>query len=324
MLLHPLPVVHADRRRTALSNTMQLPDITREPGVHAILRAALREDIGRGDVTTRALIPARAVARADLVSRQECTVAGAAVTAALFQMMDARLKVRIAIRDGQRAGAGQRVMRITGPAKSILTAERVALNFIQRLSGIATLTAAFVRGAGPRNVAVMDTRKTTPGLRRLEKYAVRCGGGRNHRMGLDDMILIKDNHRMFWAGEGGLGEAVRTARRAYPHLPIEIEVESEAELRDALAGRPDWILLDNMPTGLMARCVKIARGRCKLEASGGIGLGNIRRIARTGVDAISIGRLTHSAPAIDMSLELEVPQRARNYSKHVVRGNNHE
>lgn len=310
MLLYTLPLGPESRRLTGMQ--MNFQSIAREPAIRAVLRNALREDVGRGDVTSAALIPARSRASADLITRQPCTVAGAGLAAAIFRMLDKRLRVRIFLEDGRRARVGQCILRVSGPARSILTAERVALNFIQRLSGIATLTTAFVRAAKHRNCAILDTRKTTPGLRRLEKYAVLCGGGRNHRMGLYDMILIKDNHRMFWKGEGRLGECVRAARRAYPRLPVEIEVETEAEMRDALAGRPDWILLDNMRPARMARCAKIARGKCKLEASGGIDLGNIRRVAQTGVDAISIGRLTHSAPAIDMSLEISPPQSSEN------------
>ena len=199
------------------------------------------------------------------------------------------------------------MMTISGPAASILIAERTALNFMQRMTGIATMTAGFVARTKRFGVAILDTRKSTPGLRLLEKYAVLCGGGRNHRMGLYDKVLIKDNHRALWnrAHAGNLGEAVRVARGKNPGLEVEIEVEDERELVSALAGRPEWILLDNMTPGAIRRCVKLCAGRSRLEASGGITSANVAAVAATGVDAISLGCLTHSAPAADLSLEFE-------------------
>jgi len=196
---------------------------------------------------------------------------------------------------------------LEGRARSILAAERVALNFLQRLSGIATLTRRFVEKAGPFGVQVLDTRKTAPTLRVLEKYAVLCGGGSNHRFGLFDRILIKDNHRAAWSrhGAGGLGGAVKEARARFPRHIIEIEVENEDELEQVLPAKPDWIMLDNMPPARLERCVALARGRCKIEASGGVTLDTIEAVARTGVDAVSIGALTHSAPAADFSLEFQ-------------------
>ena len=187
----------------------------------------------------------------------------------------------------------------------MLRAERVGLNLVQRLSGIATLTARYVEAVAGTNARVVDTRKTTPGLRALEKQAVRCGGGANHRFGLFDRVLIKDNHRAFWGGgeRRPLADAVRAARAKYPRLLVEIEVESEADLRDALAARPDWVLLDNMPPALLRRCARLCRGVCHTEASGGITLDTVARVAATGVDAISVGALTHSAPAVDLSME---------------------
>ena len=197
-------------------------------------------------------------------------------------------------------------MTIRGSARSILTAERTALNFLQRMSGIATLTSVFVDKARRHGVMILDTRKTTPTLRILEKYAVLCGGGRNHRFGLFDRFLIKDNHRRLWGhGQAArLGDAVHQARKRFPGLPVEVEVESEAELRSALDGKPEWILLDNMAPARLRCCVKICAGRSRLEASGGINLRNISRVAATGVDAVSLGCLTHSAPAADLSLEI--------------------
>ncbi|MFN2352576.1 MAG: carboxylating nicotinate-nucleotide diphosphorylase, partial [Kiritimatiellia bacterium] len=205
---------------------------------------------------------------------------------------------------GATVAAGETIMIIAGALAPILTAERTALNFMQRLCGIATLTAAFVERAGTSDLKILDTRKTTPTLRLLEKYAVRCGGGVNHRMGLYDMILIKDNHRRLWRACGGVSAAIRGARRRYPALPIEIEVEDLDELREALAAGPDWIMLDNMSPPLMRECVAVVGGRCRLEASGGINLSMISEIAETGVDAVSLGCLTHSAPSVDLSLEI--------------------
>jgi len=194
-------------------------------------------------------------------------------------------------------------MCITGKARAILAGERTALNFMQRLTGIATLTARFVARVKPYGTRILDTRKTTPNWRILEKYAVRCGGGCNHRMGLYDQVLIKDNHRRLWGGRD-LAEAVHMARRRCPGVSVEMEVESEAELERALASRPDWILLDNMTPKRLRRCVRLGRGCCPMEASGGITLGNVRAVAATGVQAISLGCLTHSAPAADLSLEI--------------------
>ena len=194
-------------------------------------------------------------------------------------------------------------MRITGKARAILAGERTALNFLQRLTGIATLTARFVEQVKPHATRILDTRKTTPTWRTLEKYAVRCGGGTNHRMGLYDQVLIKDNHRRLW-GARDLAEAVHMARRRCPGVPVEVEVETEAELERALAARPDWILLDNMTLRRLRRCVRLCRGRCPLEASGGITLANVKAVAAAGVQAISLGCLTHSAPAADLSLEI--------------------
>jgi len=274
-----------------------------------LVRRALAEDLGAGDVTSRALVPAGLWGRARIIARSGCVVCGLEVTRRVFQMVDRRLRVRFLLRDGRRAAPGRTVAVVRGPVRGLLAGERTALNFLQRLSGIATLTAEYVRRVRPYRVAILDTRKTTPGLRWLEKYAVRCGGGCNHRLGLYDMVLIKDNHRRIWRGcaAGGLSAAIAAVRQRYPHLPVEIEVESEPELREALEGRPDWILLDNMKPRQLRRCVALCGGRCRLEASGGVTLRSVRRIAATGVQAISIGALTHSAPAADLSLELDAP-----------------
>jgi nicotinate-nucleotide pyrophosphorylase (carboxylating) len=223
----------------------------------------------------------------------------------VFHAVDPEIDFETRARDGRSVRCGDSLCAVRGSARSLLTAERTALNFLQRMTGIATLTARFVEAVRPFGVAILDTRKTTPGLRAIEKYAVRCGGGTNHRMGLYDRVLIKDNHRYAWEAETRrpIDEAVQQARLRYPGMLIEVEVESEEELECALRGTPDWVLLDNMPPDQIRRCVRICHGRARLEASGGITLENIRDVAATGVDAISLGCLTHSAPAADLSLE---------------------
>jgi nicotinate-nucleotide pyrophosphorylase (carboxylating) len=229
------------------------------------------------------------------------------VAAAVFRQVDPGIVCHADVRDGQRVVRDQGLLRIEGPIRGILTGERTALNFMQRMTGIATRTRQFVDRVAPYGVKILDTRKTTPTLRVLEKYAVTCGGGTNHRMGLYDMVLIKDNHRRLWqaAGLSNLEGAVAAARTRFPGVPVEVEVESEEELRAALEGHPEWIMLDNMPPDRMRRCVEICAKRSRLEASGGVTLETVEAIAATGVDAISIGGLTHSAPAADLSLELE-------------------
>jgi len=287
---------------------MRLPDIAAEPAVQESVARALAEDRGAGDVTTLPLVPEKRMAAGTLLAREPCIVAGMPVAELAFHGVDPKLAVEHLLEDGARAEPDQPVLRVNGRAASILTAERTALNFMQRMCGIATLAAQFVERARPFGVEILDTRKTAPTLRRFEKYAVLCGGGRNHRMGLYDMALVKDNHRKLWAGDGAgsLSEAVRRIRQRYPGIPVEVEVESEAELDDVLAGGPDWVLLDNMAPEQLKHCVARCAGRCRLEASGGITLENVAEVAASGVDAISLGCLTHSARAIDLSLELEL------------------
>ncbi|MBU1694471.1 MAG: carboxylating nicotinate-nucleotide diphosphorylase [Verrucomicrobia bacterium] len=284
-----------------------LPDLASDPQVRDLVRRALEEDIGPGDCTSEALIGENEQASAVILARRACIVAGLPVAQLVFKTRDAQVDCRSEVRDGDEVKAGQSVLTLNGRARSILAAERVALNFLQRLSGIATLTRQFVQKAAPFGVQIMDTRKTTPTLRALEKYAVLCGGGANHRAGLFDRILIKDNHRAAWArhGAGGLAGAISEARRRFPKHVIEIEVENESELEQVLPAGPDWVLLDNMEPDQLRRCVAIVHGRCKIEASGGITLENIEAVARTGVDAVSVGVLTHSAPAADFSLEFQ-------------------
>jgi nicotinate-nucleotide pyrophosphorylase (carboxylating) len=281
--------------------------IADDPFARAAVRRALEEDVGSGDATTLALVPPGRVVDAAVLCRGECTVSGCDVAASVFLEVDPRCEIRILVPDGRRAQPGETLMALRGPAQAILTAERTALNFMQRMTGIATLTARFVDKVRVWHTAILDTRKTTPGLRALEKYAVRCGGGENHRFGLFDRVLIKDNHRRLCVGENGdsgLDAAIEKARSSFPKLLIEVEVENDDELISALKGRPDWILLDNMAPADMARCVSLCAGRVKIEASGGVTLENVEEVARSGVTAISLGCLTHSAPAADLSLEI--------------------
>ena len=280
--------------------------IAEHAGVRDLIARALAEDIGTGDVTTLSVIPENVTGRAVILARGPCTVAGVDVARAVFAQVEPALTCEARVRDGTEAHADEVLVAIHGPIRGILTGERTALNFMQRLTGIATRTRQFVEKVKAYDVRILDTRKTTPTLRVLEKYAVTCGGGTNHRMGLYDMVLIKDNHRRFWqqAGISNLAGAVEAARAKFPGIPVEVEVESEDELRDALRAKPEWILLDNMTPERLARCVTVAAGQVRLEASGGVTLDTVEAIAVTGVDAISIGGLTHSAPAADLSLEL--------------------
>jgi len=234
-------------------------------------------------------------------------VAGGAVAAAVLRAVDPEAACATVVADGRDAAPGQTLLTFSGRAAAILTAERTALNFMQRMCGIATLTRRFVEAVQPWGTMILDTRKTTPGFRLFEKHSVLCGGGANHRFGLYDRVLMKDNHRRLWMGgdPDRLDLAVAAARRCFPNLAVEVEVESVAELLSALRGRPEWVLLDNMDCAGMRECVRIAAGRAKLEASGGITLERAAEVAATGVDALSLGCLTHSAPAADLSLEWE-------------------
>ena len=281
--------------------------LAENPVVQDLIRRALEEDVGTGDVTTLSVVPEHLEGKAVILSRGDYVAAGLDVAAAAFQQVDPRIRCRAEVEEGQRVASGQNLLTVEGPIRGILTGERTALNFVQRMTGIATRTRQFVDKVSRYGVRILDTRKTTPTLRVLEKYAVTCGGGTNHRMGLYDMVLIKDNHRRLWqaAGIRNLQGAVAAARARFPGVPVEVEVESEDELRDALRAEPEWVMLDNMPPDLMRRCVAVCARRCKLEASGGVTLETVEAVAATGVDAISIGGLTHSAPAADLSLELE-------------------
>ena len=287
---------------------MKLPDLSQDPRAVAAIRAALAEDIGSGDATTLALVDPAARATGAILAREACRVAGVGVACAVMREVDAAIQCTAVVPDGSDVTAGGEILRLQGLAAGILTAERTALNFMQRMCGIATHTARFVEAVRGFGTQILDTRKTTPGLRLFEKYSVLCGGGNNHRFGLYDRVLIKDNHRRLWhdGDPNRLDLAVAAARKRFPALQMEVEVESLAELRSALLGRPEWVLLDNMTCEQMRTCVELARGISKTEASGGITLASVRDVAATGVDAISVGGLTHSAPAVDLSLEWTV------------------
>jgi len=275
--------------------------------IRRAVQAALAEDIGNGDATTLATVPATAMAKAVLRAREPLVVAGLGFAEAAFRELSAAVKIKRLAKDGRRVKAGASLLKISGPARAILSAERVALNFVQRLSGIATLTAQFVEAIKDTPAQILDTRKTTPGWRRFEKYAVACGGGRNHRFGLFDMVLIKDNHLAALRGakSNTIAAAIRRAREKFPRLKIEVEADTLEQAGQAAVAGADIILLDNMnPTQLRLAVQKI-KGRAKTEASGGVNLGNVRAIARTGVDFISVGALTHSARAVDMGLDFE-------------------
>ena len=267
---------------------------------------ALREDIGEGDVTTQLVVPEEVRAKARVLSREKAVIAGTSPAVEVFRRVDPELKVSTTLTDGAAVLGGETILEISGSARSILTAERVALNFLQRLSGIATLTRAFVEAIGKNPAKIMDTRKTTPGLRALEKAAVVAGGGLNHRFGLFDMILIKDNHLVAQPNPAQLAAAIRKAKSRNPLIKVEVEADNLEQVRALVQIEElDLILLDNMETTEMREAIALGRKRkVKFEASGGVNLRTVRRIAATGVDFISVGALTHSAPAIDLSLEL--------------------
>ncbi|MDD3440997.1 MAG: carboxylating nicotinate-nucleotide diphosphorylase [Kiritimatiellae bacterium] len=281
--------------------------LEKQPEVRDLIERELREDIGPGDATTLALVDPEAPAAARVVARQELVLAGVNVAAEVFRMADDRLKTESLAADGSEIRSGEAVLRVEGPARAILSAERTALNLLQRMAGIATATDCLVRIVNDYGTQILDTRKTVPGLRRLDKHAVACGGGTNHRAGLHDAILIKDNHLAFWRQKhkGTLADAVAAARAAQPGLKIEIEVDTLEQLREALPGKPDWVLLDNMPPETVAEAVALCAGICRTEASGGITKENVREYARAGVTAISIGALTHSVRAADLGLDFE-------------------
>ena len=288
-------------------NSLQHPEAFLSPlAIDEAVHRALDEDLGRaGDVTSIATIPEDTPARAILVARQAGVIAGLPLAVAIFQKLSSDIRIEAHARDGAVVAKGLQVLAINGPARAVLAGERTALNFVGRLSGIATMTADYVRHTAGTKLRICCTRKTTPGLRALEKYAIRCGGGFNHRFGLDDAILIKDNHI---AVAGGVRPVLERARKHAGHLvKIEIEVDTLAQLREVLdTGLADVVLLDNMDIPTLTEAVKLANGRVVLEASGGVTQNSIATIAATGVDYASSGTLTHSAPNFDCALDIEV------------------
>ena len=273
--------------------------------IERAVQAALAEDIGSGDATTLATVPESARARAAMVAREPIVVAGLDFAEAAFRQLSPELRCERGAADGQRVAEDAVLMRVEGSARAILTAERVALNFVQRLSGVATLTAQFADLIAGTRAQILDTRKTTPGWRRFEKFAVACGGGRNHRFGLFDMVLIKDNHLAALAGEkpNAIAAAVQRARKQYPQLKIEVEADTLEQVQQGAEAGADIILLDNMAPAELRAAVEIVGGRAKTEASGGVSLASVRIIAETGVDFISVGAITHSARAVDIGLD---------------------
>ena len=289
------------------SNRLLLGD----PALERIVQAALAEDVGRGDVTTEATVSPDAVGTAELLVKEPGIVCGLRVAEAVFRALDPDLEFEPVVLDGDWVEGSSSLQHsvakscavalVTGPERAILTGERVALNFLGRLSGLATLTKRYVDAVAGTGVAILDTRKTTPGLRALEKHAVACGGGRNHRVGLDDGVLVKDNHLR---AAGSISEAVESLRVATV-LPIEVEWDTLEQVSEALDAGVEAILLDNMTLDGLRAAVTLVAGRARLEASGGITLENVRAVAETGVEEISVGALTHSAHSLDVSLELK-------------------
>jgi nicotinate-nucleotide pyrophosphorylase (carboxylating) len=273
------------------------------PPFEDVVARALAEDLGpAGDVTTLATVPAEAVSTADLVARADGVVAGLPVAAHVFEVVgQGRVLIEFGTADGSRVTAGEVLATVHGPVRDLLTAERTALNLLGHLSGIATLTRRWVDAVDGTSAHVRDTRKTLPGLRALEKYAVRCGGGVNHRMSLSDAALVKDNHVV---AAGGVVAAFELVRAAYPGLPIEVEVDTVEQAHEVIDAGADLVLLDNMPPALMRAVAEYAAGRAKLEASGRLSLDNARSVAETGVDYLAVGALTHSAPVLDIGMDM--------------------
>jgi len=279
---------------------LRLADLTAE--IEANVRRALLEDVGSGDITAQ-LIPAERLAKATIITRDDCTISGTAWVDAVFRQLDPRVAVHWQVTDGQRATANQPLFHLEGPARSLLTGERTALNFLQMLSAVATRAQYFADKVADTQVKLLDTRKTLPGLRLAQKYAVTCGGCHNHRIGLYDAFLIKENHI---AACGGIAQAISTAHRIAPGKPVEIEVESLAELKEALDAGADIVMLDELSLDDMREAVRLNAGRAKLEASGGINDSTLRVIAETGVDYISIGAMTKDVKAVDLSMRLSL------------------
>lgn len=273
--------------------------------MRAAVKAALEEDVGSGDATSEATIPMGVMARARMNAREKLSVAGLGLAEMTFKEVDPGIAIARQAEDGAQLDPGACLVTIDGPARSLLIAERVALNFVQRLSGVATATARFVDAVKGTNAAILDTRKTTPGWRRLEKYAVTCGGGTNHRIGLFDMVMIKDNHLVALrdAKPNAIAAAVQRSRDKFPQLRVEVEADNLEQVQQAVQAGADVILLDNMSGDELREAVGIVDGRCKTEASGGVTLETVRAIAETGVDFVSVGAITHSVRAVDIGLD---------------------
>jgi nicotinate-nucleotide pyrophosphorylase (carboxylating) len=273
--------------------------------IYAYAADMLKEDFGRGDITTQATVRGGTRGRGRFLAKQDFILCGLEIAEAVFGTLDNTIQLESHVYDGEAIGAGTEFARIEGPANVLLTGERTALNLLQRLSGVATLTKAYVDAISGTGAQIVDTRKTTPGLRVLEKYAVTVGGGQNHRFGLDDGVLIKDNHI---ALAGGVRRAIELARRAVPHLmKIEVEVQNQSQLREAIASRADVIMLDNMSVEEIRQSVELIREKAPyavIEVSGGVKLETVRQFAECGVDLISVGAITHSATAVDISLKI--------------------
>ena len=273
-----------------------------QPDPHPTVALALAEDVGSGDLTA-ALIPETAEAEATVISRESAVLCGAAWFDAVFQQLDPRIRIDWRAADGDRIEPDQLLCTLHGPARALLTGERTALNFLQLLSGTATLARRFADAVAGTGATILDTRKTLPGLRLAQKYAVRCGGCQNHRIGLFDAVLIKENHIM---AAGAISNAIAAARRLHPHVTVEVEVENLEELQEALAARPDIVMLDNFALTAMTEAVKLADRQVKLEASGNVNFATVRQIAETGVDYISIGGLTKDVQAVDLSMRFRM------------------
>lgn len=274
----------------------------------SILKQAIKEDAGKSDVTTSSIMPKEKIIRAEIIFKQSGVVCGLSLAKEIFRLLDKDIKFKPSYRDGKKVKSGTKVAYVEGKARSILAAERVVLNFISHLSGIATVTREFVEQAYSSRAKITDTRKTIPNLRHLQKYAVKCGGGYNHRFNLSEMVMIKDNHKVAMARQKSLADLIHQAKRKTKKR-IEVEVENLKEYRQALSAKPDIIMLDNMNLPDIKKAVKIKSqdpqfSKIKLEVSGNVGLEDIRRIAKAGVDMISVGSLTHSVRAIDVSLEI--------------------
>jgi nicotinate-nucleotide pyrophosphorylase (carboxylating) len=273
--------------------------------IKTLVRMALREDVGKGDITTQSIVSPQARTSALMLAREPLTVAGLEMAELTFRELSPAISITRHSTDGEAVEKGRTLLKLIGPTGPILTAERVALNFVQHLSGVATLTARYVAAIAGTKAQILDTRKTTPLLRRLEKYAVSCGGGKNHRMALDDLILIKDNHVAALAGESSqpIALAIQRARQADPFMKIEVEADTLDQVKEAVEAGANIILLDNMSLEMLRDSIRLVRGRAKTEASGGVSLETVRAIAETGVDFISVGALTHSARSVDIALD---------------------